>query len=50
MGIWQDIWEALKDDVDHENYSIDGSIVKAHQDACRVKKKPMKPLENQEED
>jgi hypothetical protein len=24
--------------VDNENYSIDGSIVKAHQDACRIKK------------
>jgi hypothetical protein len=28
----------LKDDVDNENYSIDGSIVKANQDACRIKK------------
>jgi hypothetical protein len=32
----------LKDDVDNENFSIDASIVKAHQDACRVKKKRMK--------
>ncbi|HEV7736290.1 MAG TPA: transposase [Chlamydiales bacterium] len=31
-------WEVLKDDVDNENYSIDGSIVKANQDACRIKK------------
>ena len=38
QGVWQIIWEALKDDVDNENYSIDGSIVKAHQDACRIKK------------
>lgn len=37
-GVWQTIWEVLKDDVDNENYSIDGSIVKAHQDACRIKK------------
>jgi transposase len=38
QGVWQTIWEALKDDVDNENYSIDGSNVKAHQDACRIKK------------
>ena len=38
-GTWQTIWEALKEDIDNENYSLDGSIVKAHQDACRVKKK-----------
>lgn len=38
-GIWKSIWESLKDDIDHENYAIDGSIVKAHQDACRIKKK-----------
>jgi len=37
-GVWQNIWEALKEDIDHENYSLDGSIIKAHQDACRVKK------------
>lgn len=37
-GVWQTIWEALKDDIDNENYSLDGSIIKAHQDACRVKK------------
>jgi transposase len=49
-GVWQNIWEALKDDIDHENYSIDGSIVKAHQDACRVKKSPKKHWENQEEE
>jgi transposase len=39
MGVWQNIWEALKDDIDNENHAVDGSIVKAHQDACRVKKK-----------
>lgn len=39
QGVWQTIWEALKDDVDNENYSIDGSSIKAHQDACRIKKK-----------
>lgn len=38
-GIWKSVWESLKDDIDHENYAIDGSIVKAHQDACRIKKK-----------
>ena len=42
-GVWQNIWEALKDDIDDENYSLDGSIVKAHQDAGRVKKNPRKP-------
>jgi transposase len=41
-GIWKSIWESLKDDIDQENYAIDGSIVKAHQDACRIKKKPKK--------
>ena len=39
-GVWQTLWEVLKDDVDNENFAIDGSIVKAHQDACRIKKKP----------
>ena len=38
-GLWIKIWKALQDDIDHENYSVDGSIVKAHQDACRVKKR-----------
>ncbi|MFT4554496.1 MAG: transposase [Chlamydiales bacterium] len=38
-GIWENIWEVLKDDIDHENYAIDGSYIKAHQDACRIKKK-----------
>ena len=38
-GIWKNIWESLKNEIDHENYAIDGSIVKAHQDACRIKKK-----------
>lgn len=42
QGVWQTIWEVLKDDVDKENFAIDGSIVKAHQDACRIKKKPRK--------
>jgi transposase len=37
-GTWQMIWEVLKEDIDEENFSIDGSIVKAHQDACRIKK------------
>lgn len=37
-GVWNNIWDALKDDIDHENYAIDGSYVKAHQDACRIKK------------
>lgn len=41
-GLWKKIWDALKEDIDHENYMIDGSIVKAHQDACRIKKKRMK--------
>jgi len=45
-GVWQHIWEALKDDVDNENRAVDGSIVKAHQDACRVKKKRKKLSEN----
>ena len=45
-GVWQNVWEALKDDLDNENHAIDGSIVKAHQDACRVKKKKRKRLEN----
>ena len=45
-GVWQTIWEALKDDIDNENFSIDGSIVKAHQDACRIKKKPRKHWEH----
>ena len=48
-GIWQKIWQVLKDDVDTENYSIDGSIVKAHQDACRIKKKQNKHWEDLEE-
>ena len=38
-GIWQNLWEVLKEDLDDENHSIDASIIKAHQDACRVKKK-----------
>jgi len=42
-GVWDQIWATLRDDIDHENYSIDGSNVKAHQDACRVKKKRRKP-------
>jgi transposase len=37
-GIWTKIWSVLKEDADNENCSIDGSIVKAHQDACRIKK------------
>ncbi len=41
-GVWQIIWEVLKDEVDNENFSVDGSIVKAHQDACRIKKKRRK--------
>ena len=45
-GVWQNVWEALKDDLDNENHAIDGSIVKAHQDACRVKKKQKKRSEN----
>jgi transposase len=49
-GIWQKVWNALKDDVDNENYSVDGSIVKAHQDACRIKKKPNKHWVNHEGD
>ena len=49
-GVWQNIWETLQEDVDHENHCLDGSIVKAHQDACRVKKKPMKHWESQEEE
>ena len=48
-GIWQKVWYVLKDDIDKENYSIDGSIVKAHQDACRIKKKQNKHWENREE-
>ncbi len=47
-GIWQTIWQALKDEIDEENYSVDSSIVEAHQNACRIKKKPKKPWENQE--
>jgi transposase len=43
QGVWQNIWEALKDELDEENHSIDGTIVKAHQDACRIKKKLKKP-------
>jgi len=39
QGVWQSIWEVLKDDLDEENHAIDASIVKAHQDACRVKKR-----------
>jgi transposase len=42
QGVWQTIWEALKEDIDNENFAIDGSIVKAHQDACRIKKKTRK--------
>lgn len=38
-GIWSNVWDALKSDIDHENYAVDGSNIKAHQDACRVKKK-----------
>ena len=38
QGIWQTIWEVLKDEVDNEKYSVDGSIVKAHQDTYRIKK------------
>jgi transposase len=45
-GTWQIIWEVLKDEIDTENFSIDGSIVKAHQDACRIKKNPKKLWEN----
>ena len=36
-GIWQEVCNALKDDIDNENYSVDSSHIKAHQDACRVK-------------
>ncbi len=28
----------LTDEIDHENYAIDGSNIKVHQDACKVKK------------
>jgi len=49
-GIWQKVWQVLKDDVDEESYSIDGSIVKAHQDACRIKKKPNKHWVSHEEE
>jgi transposase len=38
-GIWNKVWNGLKDEIDHENYAIDGSYIKAHQDACRIKKK-----------
>jgi transposase len=38
-GIWNDLWQTLKEEIDHENYAIDGSYIKAHQDSCRVKKK-----------
>ena len=38
-GIWEGVWNELKDDIDNENYSVDGSNIKAHQDACRVKKR-----------
>lgn len=43
QGVWQNIWEALKEEPDEENHCIDGTIVKAHQDACRIKKKRKKP-------
>jgi putative transposase len=38
-GIWTKIWDALKEDIDDENHILDSSFIKAHQDACRVKKK-----------
>lgn len=42
-GIWKSVWDLLKEDIDHENFSVDGSYIKAHQDACRIKKKPKSP-------
>jgi transposase len=38
-GFWQFIWDCLKEDIDNQDNSIDASIIKAHQDACRSKKK-----------
>ena len=38
-GFWQFIWDRLKEDIDNQDNSIDASIIKAHQDACRSKKK-----------
>ena len=34
-GFWQFIWDCLKEDIDNQDNSIDASIIKAHQDACR---------------
>lgn len=50
QGVWTKIWDVLKNDADNENYSIDGSYVKAHQDACRIKKKQKKLLAYLEEE
>lgn len=46
--VWRELWDALKDEIDHENYSIDGSNVKAHQNACRAKKKRERVFRNLE--
>ena len=44
---WTNLWEVLKDEVDAENFSVDGSNVKVHQDACRIKKRRNRRLGDQ---
>ena|SRR5688572_22356807 len=40
-GFLEKIWDCLKDDIDNQDNSMDASIIKAHQDACRSKKKKL---------
>lgn len=48
-GVWQRIWGALQQEVDHQGevewgiHFIDSTIVRAHQHAAGAKKAPRKP-------
>jgi transposase len=48
-GIWEKIFKMLTKDADNECIMIDATIVKAHQHAARVKKKPWKQWGTAEE-